>query len=74
MLDDNVPWAAIVRSGRTAIFHFGHSPELGERVWESGDVSGNPIPPSPHQTAMGDRIRSLFRRPRAFASGSAAGS
>ena len=74
MLDNHVPWASIVRAGRTALFHFGLSPEAGQRIWESGDVSGNPIPPSPKQKAMGDRVRNLFRKSPAPVPGNAAGS
>ena len=63
MLDNQVSWPKIVHAGRTAMFHFGFSPTVGQRIWESVDVSGNPIPPSPNQKAMGDKLRSIFRRP-----------
>ena len=63
MLNNGVSWPKIVHAGRTAIFHFGYSPTVGQRIWESVDVSGNPIPPSPNQKAMGDRLKSIFRRP-----------
>lgn len=68
MVEDGVPWAKIAHAGRTALFYFGHSPQAGERYWESVDVSGNPLPPSPDQKAMGDRIRKLFRWRSASAS------
>jgi hypothetical protein len=72
MVEDGVPWAKIAHAGRTALFHFGHSAAAGEKYWESVDVPGNPVPPSPNQKAMGERIRNLFRR-SAPARGSAAG-
>lgn len=62
MLDDRIPWALISHAGRTAIFWFGHSPELGQKIWAMGDTPGNPIPPSPRQKAMGDTLRKLFRK------------
>lgn len=68
MLDNKVPWPSIVRAGRTAIFHFGHSPKLGERIWKSGDVSGNPIPPKPKRRRKRRRFRGS-----AAATGSARG-
>lgn len=70
MLEDSVPWARISHAGRTAMFWFGHSPALGQKVWESGGVPGNPTPPSPRRKAMGDKLRSMFRR-SASAPGSA---
>lgn len=62
MVDAGLSWPIIVHCGRTALFHFGHSEAAGEKYWKSVDVSGNPIPPSPNQKAMGDRIRNLFRK------------
>lgn len=62
MVDDKIPWARISHAGRTAMFWFGHSPALGQKVWESGGVPGNPTPPSPRQKAMGDKLRHLFQR------------
>lgn len=67
MLADGVSWARICHAGRSAMLWFGHSPALGQKMWESGGVSGNPIPPSPHQTRMGEKLRHLFRRPTASA-------
>ncbi|OZE88031.1 hypothetical protein CH304_00225 [Rhodococcus sp. 15-649-1-2] len=63
MVTDGVPWARICHAGRTAMLWFGHSPELGRKHWDSGGLPGNPIPPSPLQTRMGERLRNLFRKP-----------
>lgn len=67
MIANGVPWNRICHAGRAAMLWFGHSPALGQKMWESGGVSGNPIPPSPHQTRMGEKLRNLFRRPNASA-------
>lgn len=63
MLDDGLSWPKIAVAGRTAIFWFGHSEKLGQAIWEGGGLPGNPIPPSPRQTAMGEKLRKMFRRP-----------
>ncbi|MGW2095779.1 DUF7426 family protein [Promicromonospora sukumoe] len=63
MVDDDISWPRIAHAGRTALFWFGISPEAGARYWESvgGAASGNPLPPSPKQTAMGAKLRSIFQ-------------
>lgn len=33
MVDDDVPWSMILHAGRTAILHFGVSPDIGETHW-----------------------------------------
>lgn len=57
-----ISWPRIAFAGRTAILHYGHSPELAAKYWAAGGVPGNPIPPSPMQKAMGEKIRNLFRK------------
>lgn len=62
LTEAGVSWPRIAFAGRTAILHYGHSPDLAARYWESGGTPGNPIPPSPNQVAMGEKLRNLFRR------------
>lgn len=52
MVADKVPWAKIVAAGRTAMFHFGHSPAAGEAIWNSGGLPGNPAPPKPKRREL----------------------
>lgn len=47
MIDDGIGWPMIAAAGRTAMFHFGLSPEAGERMWAAGGVLGNSLPPKP---------------------------
>lgn len=63
MVDDGIRWPTIVHAGRTAILWFGHSEAAGAALWERLGTPGNPIPPSPKQARMGERIRTIFRRP-----------
>lgn len=63
MVDDGVRWPTIVHAARTAMLWFGHSETAGSALWNSGGAPGNPIPPSPKQARMGERIRTIFRRP-----------
>ena len=63
MVDDGIRWPTIVHAGRTAILWFGHSEAAGAALWERLGAPGNPIPPSPKQARMGERIRTIFRRP-----------
>ena len=65
MVDNGIGWPRIVIAGRTAMFWFGISPEVATRYWNTagGLAPGNPIPPSPHQTAMGEKLRAIFQRP-----------
>lgn len=65
MVDDGIGWPRIAHAGRTALFWFGIGPEAGQRYWESagGAAPGNPLPPSPSQTAAGEKLRSIFQRP-----------
>lgn len=63
MVDDGIGWPTIAHAGRVAILWFGHSEAAGQALWESGGAPGNPIPPSPKQARMGDKLRSIFQRP-----------
>lgn len=63
MVDDGIGWPTIAHAGRTALLWFGHSEAAGQALWESAGVPGNPIPPSPKQARMGEKLRSIFRRP-----------
>lgn len=63
MVDDGVRWPTIVHAARTAMLWFGHSEAAGAALWERLGAPGNPIPPSPNQARMGERIRTIFRRP-----------
>lgn len=63
MVDDDIRWPTIVHAGRTAILWFGHSEAAGAALWERLGAPGNPIPPSPKQARMGEKLRSIFRRP-----------
>ncbi|ORL06454.1 DUF7426 family protein [Prescottella equi] len=68
MVDDGIGWPRIAHAGRTALFWFGISPDAGRRYWESGGdaAPGNPLPPSPNRSAMGERLSQIFRtQPRA---------
>lgn len=33
MVADNIPWTMILHAGRTAILHYGVSPDIGETHW-----------------------------------------
>jgi len=33
MVDDGVPWTMILHAGRTALLHYGMSPDMGEIHW-----------------------------------------
>lgn len=63
MDDDGVAWPVIAHAARVAMLWFGHSEAAGQAMWESAGVPGNPIPPSPKQARMGERLRSIFQRP-----------
>ncbi len=63
MVDDGIGWPTIAHVGRTVLLWFGHSEAAGQAHWESAGVPGNPIPPSPKQARMGEKLRSIFRRP-----------
>lgn len=63
MVDDGIGWPTIAHAGRTAMLWFGHSEAAGQAHWESAGVPGNPIPPSPKQAGMGEKLRSIFQRP-----------
>lgn len=62
MVDDGLSWPKIAFAGRTAMLWFGHSPALATTFWERGGVPGNPLPPSPNQKVMGDKLRAMFQR------------
>jgi hypothetical protein len=48
MRADGVKWPEIVHAGRTALLHYGITPEAAERYWRGGgDDEGNPYPPEP---------------------------
>lgn len=47
MRADGVRWDEIVHAGRTALLHYGQSPEVAERFWGGGPDPGNPPPPEP---------------------------
>lgn len=61
MRQAGISWPRIAFAGRTAILHYGHSADLAAKYWSAGGVPGNPMPPSPRQKAMGDKLRNLFR-------------
>lgn len=50
MNDDGVSWPEIMHAGRTALMHYGLSPEHGAANWQIGMsiTSGNPLPPDPN--------------------------
>ena len=39
MVADNIPWPMILHSGRTAIIHFGFSPDMGEVHWHMAHLA-----------------------------------
>ncbi|MGX6513253.1 DUF7426 family protein [Rhodococcus sp. SJ-2] len=63
MVDDGIGWPTIAHAARVAMLWFGHSEAAGQAMWESAGVPGNPIPPSPKQERMGEKLRSIFQRP-----------
>ena len=65
MVDAGISWPKIALAGRTVMFWHGLGPQFGQRFWDTagGVLPGNPLPPSPNQSAMGERLRSIFQRP-----------
>lgn len=61
MVDDGLPWAVIVHAARAAMLHYGHSESAGVLVWQGGGLPGNPIPPPPGRTVVGEKLRTMIR-------------
>ncbi|NMM84315.1 hypothetical protein B2J88_08070 [Rhodococcus sp. SRB_17] len=63
MVDAGISWPKIALAGRVAMFHFGISPEAGQRAWNSAGavLSGNPLPPPPKQLRLGATPRRIFQ-------------
>lgn len=72
MLDDGITWPEIVHAGRTALLHYGFSPQVGEWNWnhpdgvgDEGDALGNPLPPEPAGANRATRRAAAKKAPKA---------